>query len=158
MKRRTPPPNSTCPYRTRHRLSHRPHVPMLMGGNTPHTTCSLPHRSRPTGNPPTQQPDTFCEEEWGGRDQTSRWMSMRTAPDCRQPPTERHASQSRHSTSHPPQQQDTVHRELCPCTGRGPTLTQDRCIVSHGRLRATTGPRGPRPRHSPPRRRSPTQT
>jgi hypothetical protein len=44
---------------------------------------------------------------------------MREAPDCRPPPTARHASQTRSSsTSHPPQQQDTVHRELRPGTGK----------------------------------------
>ena len=45
---------------------------------------------------------------------------MRAAPDCRTPLTTRHASQPRsRSTNHPPQQQDAVHRELRPCTGKG---------------------------------------
>ena len=77
-------------------------------------------RSRRTGNPPNLQPVTVSEEERGWRDQTSRRMPMRAAPDCKPPPTARHASQPRSSsTSHPPQQQDAVHRELRPGTGKG---------------------------------------
>jgi hypothetical protein len=85
---------------------------------------------------------------------------MRAAPDCRPPLTARHASQPRSSsTSHPPQKQDAVHRELRPGTGkegssRGPEPAQDRCAAPHGRLRA---PPGPRPRRRPPRRRRPTR-
>jgi hypothetical protein len=93
-------------------------VPMLMRGNTPPTTRSPPHQSRLTGNPPNQQPATVCEEERGGRGPTSRQTSMRVAPDCRPPPTARHASTTRTSTSHSLQQQDTVHRELSPGTGK----------------------------------------
>ena len=86
-----------------------------MRGNTPPTTRSPPHRSRLTGKPPNLQPVTVSEEERGGRDQKNR-----EAPDCRPPPTARHASQPRsRSTSHPPQQQDAVHRELRPGTGKG---------------------------------------
>ena len=92
---------------------------MLMRGNTPPTTRSPPHRSRPTGNAPNRQPATVGEEERGGRDPTSRRTSIRAAPDCKPPPTARHASQPRSSTSHPPQQQDAVHRELRPGTGKG---------------------------------------
>ena len=49
---------------------------------------------------------------------------MRAAPDCRPPPTARHVSPPRSSTSHPPQQQDAVHRELRP----GPAPAQERRI------------------------------
>ena len=94
-------------------------VPMLMRGNTPPTTRSAPHRSRRTGNPPNLQPVTVSEEERGGRDPTSRRTPMRAAPDCRQTQTAWHESQTRSSTSHPPQQQDSVHRELRPGTGKG---------------------------------------
>jgi hypothetical protein len=113
-----------------------------MRGNTPPTMRSPPHRSRPTGNPPNRQPATVGEEERGGRDPTSRRTSMRAAPDCRPPPTARHALQPRSSTSHPPQQQDAVHRELRPGTGKGASAcagplrrAQDRCAAPHGRLR-----------------------
>ena len=91
-----------------------PHTsaPRLMRGYIPATTRFPPHRSRPTGNPPNLQPVTVGEEERGGRDPTSRRTPMRAAPDCRQPPTARHALQPRSSnTRHPPQQQDTAHRE-----------------------------------------------
>ena len=44
---------------------------------------------------------------------------MRAAPDCRSPLTVRHALQPRTSTSRPPQQQDSDHNELHPCTGKG---------------------------------------
>ena len=49
------PPKPYLPLqtRTRHRLSHRPHVPMLMRG-TPPTIRSPPHQSRPTKNPSKQ--------------------------------------------------------------------------------------------------------
>ena len=122
MKSRTTPPKPHLPpqTRTRHRRAHRPHVPTLTRGNTLPTTRSPPHRSRRTGNPPNLQPVTVSEEERGGRDPTSRRTPMRAAPDCRPPPTARHASQPRSSsTSHPPQQQDAVHRELRPGTGKG---------------------------------------
>jgi hypothetical protein len=46
-------------------------------------------------------------------------LYSRQSPDCRPPLTAAHASQPRSSTSHPPQQQDTVHRELHPGTGKG---------------------------------------
>jgi hypothetical protein len=77
-----PPPKPYLPPQTRarHRRAHRPHVPMLMRGNTPPTTRSPPHRSRPTGDPPNLQPVTVGEEERGGRDPTSRRTPMRTAP------------------------------------------------------------------------------
>jgi hypothetical protein len=114
-KNPSPKPYLPPQTRTRHRRAHRPHVPTLMRGNTPPTTSSPPHQSRLTGNPPNLQPVTVSEEERGGRDPTSRRTPMRAAPDCRPPPTARHASQPRSSsTSHPPQQQDAVHRELRP--------------------------------------------
>ena len=104
-KNPSPKPYLPPQTRTRHRRAHRPHVPTLMRGNTPPTTRSPPHRSRRTGNPPNLQPVTVSEEERGGRDPTSRRTPMRAAPDCRPPPTARHASQPRSSsTSHPPQQ------------------------------------------------------
>jgi hypothetical protein len=56
---------------------------------------------------------------------------MRAAPDCRPPLTVRHESQPRSSTTPPPQQQDTVHRELLPCTGKG-------AIAGAGQLRIAT--------------------
>jgi hypothetical protein len=97
-------------------------VPMLMRGNTPSTLRSPPHQSRPTGNPPNLQPATVSEGERGGRGLTSRLTLMREAPDCMQPPTARHVLSPRSNTSHPPQQQDTVHRELCPGTGKGASV------------------------------------
>jgi hypothetical protein len=147
-----PPPKPYLPpqTRTRHRRSHRPHVPMLMRGNAPPTTRSPPHQSRQKGNPPNRQPATVGEEELGGRDPTSRRTSMRAAPDCRPPLTARHASQPRSSTSHPP----PATRSSPQARGRGPVPAQDRCAAPHGRLRAAPGPR---PRRRPPRRRSPTR-
>jgi hypothetical protein len=141
---KNPPPKPYLPLqtRTRHRQSHRPHVPMLMRGNTPPTTRSPPHQSRPTGNPPNRQPATVSEEERGGRDPTSSRTLMRSAPDCRPPQTEQHASQPRSSTSHPPQQQEAVHRELRPCTGKGASA----CA---GQLRLHTACCGPRPGRAP---------
>ena len=73
---------------------------------------------------------------------------MRVAPDCRQPLTAWHVSQTFTSTSHPPQQQDSdchaVHRELCPGTGKGASTGVGRgqccCSTTHGLLRATSGP------------------
>jgi hypothetical protein len=70
-----------------------------MRGNTLPTTHSPPHRSRPAGNPPNRQPATVGEEERGGRGPTSRRTSMREAPDCRPPPTARHAQPTRPSSS-----------------------------------------------------------
>ncbi len=129
-------------------------MPTLTRDNTPPTTCSPPHQSRQTGNPSNLRPATVSEEEHGGRDQTSRRTSMRAAPECRQSPTAWHAAQPRSSsTSHTPQQQEAVHRELHPGTGKG-ARTQDRCSSPHGRPRA---PPGPRPRRRPPRPRSPTR-
>jgi hypothetical protein len=119
---KNPPSKPYLPLqtRTRHRRAHRPHVPMLMRGNTPPTTRSPPHQSRLTGNPPNLQPVTVSKEELVGRDLTSRRTPMRAAPDCRPPPTAQHVSQPcSSSTSHPPHQQDTVHRELRPGTGKG---------------------------------------
>jgi hypothetical protein len=104
---------------------------MFMRGNTPHTTRSPPHLSRRTGNPPNRQLATVCEEEQVGRGPRSRLTSMRAAPDCRPPPTALHVSQPRTSTSHPPQQQDTDHRELRPGTGKG-------AIADAGPLRRNT--------------------
>ena len=43
-----------------------------MRGNTPPTTRSPPHRSRPAGNPPNRQPATVGKEERGRRGPTSR--------------------------------------------------------------------------------------
>jgi hypothetical protein len=120
---KNPPPKPYLPpqTRTRHRRAHRPHVPMLMRGNTPPTTRSPPHRSRLTGDPPNLQPFTVGEEERAGRDPTSRRTPMRAAPDCRPPPTARHASQHRSSsTSHPPQQQDAVSPQGATCELQNP--------------------------------------
>ena len=110
-----------------------PHTsaPMLMRVNTPPTTHSPPHQSRPAGNPPNRQPTTVIKEERGGRGPTSRRTPMRAASDCRPTQTVRHVPQTRSSTSHPPQQQDTVHRELLPGTGRGAS-------AGAGPLRCTT--------------------
>ena len=118
-------------------------VPMLMLGNTPPTTRSPPHRSRPTGKPPNRQPATVCEEERGGRGPTSRRTPMRAALDCRPPPTARHASQPRTSTSHPPQRQNAVHRELRPGMGKGAN-------AGAGPLRRATRPAAGRARPPPP--------
>ena len=49
----------------------------------------------------------------------SRRTSMRAAPDCRPTQTAWHAQPPRTSTSHPPQQQDTVHSLIGPGTGKG---------------------------------------
>ena len=73
---------------------------------------------------------------------------------CRQPLTEQHALQSRSSTSHTPQQKDTVHRELRPGKGRGPALAQDCCTTPHGLVRTSPVPRS---RRRPPRSRRPTR-
>ena len=64
-----------------------PHMsaPMLMRGNTPPTTRSPPHRSRPAGYPPNRQPATVGEEERGWRGPTSRRTSTRAAPERRPP-------------------------------------------------------------------------
>jgi hypothetical protein len=79
----------------------------------------------------------------------SRRTSMRAAPDCRPPLTARHASQPRSSTSHP-QQQDAVHMELCPGTGKGP-------IAGAGPLRHATRPAAGRARAPPPPTPAPQQ-
>jgi hypothetical protein len=80
---------------------------------------------------------------------------MRAAPDCRPPPTARHASQPRSSsTSHPPSNKTQSTGSCAPARGRGPEPAQDRCAAPHGRLRA---PPGPRPRRRPPRSSSPTR-
>ncbi len=64
---------------------------------------------------------------------------MREAPDCRPPMTTWHVLQPRTSTSHPPQQQDTVYRELLPGTGKGAS-------AGAGPLRRATRPAaGPAP-------------
>jgi hypothetical protein len=128
-------------------------VPTLMRGNTPPTTRSPPHQSRLTGNPPNLQPVTVSEEERGGRDPTSRRTPMRAAPDCRPPPTARHALQPRSSsTSHPPQQQDAVHRELRPGTGKG-------ARADAGPLRRTARPAaGPVPAAARPAAAAPRDT
>ena len=68
---------------------------------------------------------------------------MRVASDCRPTLTAWHASQPRSSTSHPPQQQDTVHRELSPCTGKG-------ARASAGPLRRVTRQAAGRARAQPP--------
>ena len=69
---------------------------------------------------------------------------MRAAPDCRPPPTARHALQPRSSsTSHPPQQQDAVHRELRPGTGKG-------ARAGAGPLRRATRPAAGPARAPPP--------
>ena len=114
---------------------------MLMRGNTPPTIRSPPHQSRQTENPPNQQPATVCEEERGGRDQTSRQTPMRAAPDCRPPPTARHASQpsSRAPATHPSNKTQSTG-SCAPARGRGPEPAQDCCAAPHGRLRAPTGP------------------
>jgi len=148
------PPKPYLPLqtRTRHRQSHRPHVPMLMRG-TPPTMRSPPHQSRPTENPPNLQPATVGEEERGGRDPTSRRTSMRAASEL-QAVTDRSACVAApHRTSHPPQQKDAVH-SCAPARGRWPAPAQDRCAAPHGRMRATPVIRLRRP---PPRHRSPTR-
>jgi hypothetical protein len=138
---KNPTPNPYLPLqtRTRHRRQHRPHVPILMRGNTPPTTRSPPHRSRPTGNPPNRQPAKVGKEERGGRGPTSRRTSMRAAPDCRPPLTARHASQPRSSTIHPP-----------PATRRSPQGAAPRHGEGGQRRHRTAAPRhtagcGPRP-------------
>jgi hypothetical protein len=158
------PPKPYLPpqTRTRHRLAHRPHVTTMIQGNTPPTTCSPSHQSHLTGNPPNLQPVTVGEEERDGRDPTSRWMLMRAAPDCRPPQTTWHASQPRSSsTSHPPQQQDAVHRELRPGTGKGARASAGQLRhdtrQAAGPARALPGPRpGPaRPAAAAPHNTSP---
>jgi hypothetical protein len=46
---------------------------MLMRGNTPPTTRSPSHLSRPAGYPPNRQPATVGEEERGGRGTTQQY-------------------------------------------------------------------------------------
>ena len=63
---KNPPPKPYLPLqtRTRHRRSHRPHVPKLMRG-TPSTMRSPPHQSRPTDvttRPPPQKRDAVHRE------------------------------------------------------------------------------------------------
>jgi hypothetical protein len=70
------------------------------------------------------------------------------------PPNTPEEPDCRRQTTHPPQQQDAVHRELRPGTGKGATASAGRRAAPHGRLRA---PPGPRPRRRPPRRSSPTR-
>ena len=65
---------------------------------------------------------------------------MREAPNCRQLP--------RTSTSHPPQQQDTVYIKLCPHTGRGAS-------VGAGPPRRDTLPAAGRARGPPPQQTDP---
>jgi hypothetical protein len=143
------PPKQYLPLqtRTRHRLSHRPHVQMLMRGNTPSTTRSPPHLSRQTGNPsdrkPTQQTTaTVGEEELGGRGPTSRWMLMKAGPDCRPPPTVWHAQQPRTSTKNPPatrlSPQGAASRH-----GEGGQRRRRTAAIRH------TAGRGPRPGPAP---------
>ena len=129
-------------------------VPVLMRSNTPPTTRSPPHQSRPTGNPPYRQPATVSDGERGGRGLTSRRMPMRAASDCRPPPTARHASPPRSSTSHPPSNKTKSTGSCAPARGRGPASAQDRRAAPHVRLQAAPGPR---PSRRPPRRRSPTR-
>ncbi len=133
-----------------------------MRSNTPTpTTRSPPHQSRPTGNPPYRQPATVSEGERGGRGLTSRRTPMRAAPDCRPPPTARHASPPRNSTSHPPQQQDAVHRELRPGTGKRASVGAGppRCATrpTAGRARAPSQP-APAPPPQPHTTRPPPTT
>jgi len=68
---------------------------------------------------------------------------MRAAPDCRPPPTGWHASPPRTSTSHPPQQQEAVYRELRPGTGKGVS-------AGAGPPRRATRPAAGRARAPPP--------
>jgi hypothetical protein len=69
---------------------------------------------------------------------------MRAAPDCRPPLTARHVLHPRSSsTSHPPQQQDEVHRELRPGTGKG-------ARAGAGPLRRTARPAAGLARAPPP--------
>jgi hypothetical protein len=104
------------------------------------------------GDPPNLQSVTVGEEERGGRDPTSRRTPMRATPDCRPPLTARHASQPRSSsTSHPPQQQDTVHRELHPGTGKG-------ARAGAGPLHATRPAAGPAPADARPATAAPHDT
>jgi hypothetical protein len=93
---------------------------MLMRGNTPPTTRSPPHQSRPTGNPPNRQLAPVGEEERGGRGPTSRRTSMKAAPDCRPPPTARHAPQPRTYQHQPPPSNKTQSTgSYAPTWGRG---------------------------------------
>jgi hypothetical protein len=65
---------------------------------------------------------------------------MRADPDCRPPPTAWHASLARTSTSHPPQQQDTVHRELRPGPTRHVPRQQQQDEGKEDILSSATGP------------------
>jgi hypothetical protein len=182
MKRRTPPPKPYLPLqtRTRHRRSHRPHVPMLMRV-TPPTMRSPPHQSRLTENPPNLQPSTSRSLGWrihGSVEDTKlstnkqHSLSRRGRIGRERPNVEADvdegglrlqaatnsvacvaAPQQHHCTSHPPHQKDAVH-SFAPARGRGPAQAQDRCTAPHGRLRA---PPVLRPRRPPPRHRSPTR-
>jgi hypothetical protein len=105
-------------------------VPMLMRGNTPPTMRSPPHQSRPTGNPPNRQPATVGEEERGGRGPTSRRTSMRAAPNCKPPPTVRHAPSPHTSTSQSPP----------PVTRLSPQQSAPRHGEGGQRRRRTTAP------------------
>jgi hypothetical protein len=113
-----------------------PHTSAPMRVNTPPTTRSPPHQSRPAGYPPNRQPATVGEEERGGRGTKSRRTSTRAAPERRPPLTARHAPLPRTSTSQ----------------GRGPEPAQDRRAAPRGRRRAAPGSS---PRSRPPRRHKP---
>ena len=54
----------------------------------------------------------------------------------------------------PPSNKTQSTGSCAPARGRGPAPAQDHCPPQHGRLRVAPGPR---PRRSPPRRRSPTR-
>ena len=114
-----------------------PHTsaPMLMRGNTPPTTRSPPHRSRPAGYPPNRQPATVGEEERGWRGPTSRRTSTRAAPERRPPPTACAAAPHHHQPLSPATRRSPHRTPLQmtqtagnPHTGDGHRRTPTRCL------------------------------
>jgi hypothetical protein len=66
---------------------------------------------------------------------------MRVAPDCRPPPTARHKSQPRRSTSHPPPATRRSPHGTEPLHGEGAIAGAGPCAATtHGLLRAAPGP------------------
>ena len=152
-------------------------VPMLMRGNTPPTTRSPPHRSRPTARKPTQPTTRHSRRGRTGRERpdVEEDVDEGTAPDCRPlslhrqcgmrtppgvfrprcirtPPGVFWCSAGALATPHSNKTQSTG--SCAPARGRGPEQVQDCCPSTHCRLRA---PPGPLPRRRPPCLRSPTR-
>ena len=140
QSRRAPAFINTC-----HDARFAPHVGANVNrGNTPPTSRSPPHQSRPEGYPPNRQPVTVGEEERDGRGTTSRWTSTRATPERRPPPTARHARQPRTSSRHPREGGQRRRRTAAPrhaaCgrprPGQAPAAARPADATSHDTPRA----------------------